>query len=59
MVKLSDYIYTGSILVSGSDKEKRAKIKNIRILNPNVYYQKKSKGKGLSTWRYATYNKRM
>jgi len=57
MVKFSDLIYTGSILVTGSDKEKRKKIKIIRSKNPSVFYQKKSKGKGLSTWRYATWMK--
>ena len=37
MVKFSDLIYTGSILVTGSDKEKRKKIKTIRSNNPSAY----------------------
>ena len=58
MVKYSDLIYGGRIFVSGSDKEKRKKIKEIRKKNPNTIYQKKSKGKELPSWTYALWFKR-
>jgi len=58
MVRYRDMIYGGQQIVTGSDKEKRKKIKEMRKNNPNLYYQKKSKGKGLPTWTYAFWFKK-
>ena len=53
MVKFSDLIFGGTMFVTGTDKEKRKKIKEERKKNPHLVFQKKSKGQGLPSWTYA------
>jgi hypothetical protein len=56
MVKFFEY--AGRTFVTGTDKEKRKKIKEMRRKNPNIFFQKKTKSKGSNVdWWYATWQK--